>query len=60
MREKRGQVTARIPPGRLDFDDVGAEVPQDAADKGPERFGHVQDAHAFQRSRGIHHGWLLS
>src|SRR5262249_8791059 len=49
--EKRRQVTTRIPPGRLDFDHVGAEVAQHAADHGPKRCGHVQDAHAFERSR---------
>ena len=40
----------------LDFDHIGAEVPQDTADKGPERFCHVQDAYAFQRSQGL--SWL--
>ena len=50
--EKGGQVPARIRPGRLDFDHVGAKVSQNAADKGPERCCHVQDAHAVQRSRG--------
>src|SRR5262249_44866165 len=50
--EKRRQVTARIPTRRLDFDHIGAKVAQNAADKGPERCCHIQDAHACQRSRG--------
>src|SRR5262249_47941718 len=50
--EKRREVTALISTGGLDFDHVGAEIPQDTADKGPERCCYVQDAHAFQRSRG--------
>src|SRR5438128_8086881 len=50
--EKRVQVTARITTGRFDLDHVSAEVPQNTANTGPERFCHVQDAHAFQRSRG--------
>ena len=44
--------TGRVAAGRLDLDDVGAEISKDAAAEEPLLVGQVQDAVGAQRAAG--------